>query len=281
MYGLAAILGAFLLGLSSVAVAAAPGARTVGNGDIFVVEVPSGRGDARWAELEGRRFPAIRSETGEETFFLLGFDLDTEGGEYPLKVYYEGKPEGVETLVISVRPRAFPVEELSLPEKMVTPPAEVLSRIGEERKAAAAVYADSAPDAMWRPPFHRPVEGEPSGNFGRRRILNGIAKSPHSGEDYKAGLGSEVKAVARGRVGMARDLYYSGKTILLDHGGGLVSQYFHLDRMSVEEGQMVQAGEIIGNVGATGRVTGPHLHFGVRLHGMRSDPSLLWRLFSD
>jgi murein DD-endopeptidase MepM/ murein hydrolase activator NlpD len=281
MYGLAVILGTFLLGLSSVTAAAAPADRTVGNGDLFVVEAPSGAGDAVWAELEGRRFPAIRSGTGGKSFFLLGFDLDTDAGIYPLRVHFEGRPESVETLEISVHLREFAVEKLSLPEKMVTPPADVLARIGEERKAAATVYASSAPDAMWLPPFNRPVEGEPSGNFGKRRILNGKPKSPHSGEDYKAGLGSEVKAVARGRVGMARDLYYSGKTILLDHGGGLVSQYFHLDRMSVEEGQVVQGGEIIGNVGATGRVTGPHLHFGVRLHGMRSDPSLLWRLFSD
>jgi murein DD-endopeptidase MepM/ murein hydrolase activator NlpD len=281
MYRVTVIVGAFLLGFCSVASAAPPAGRTVGNGDLFVVEAPSGAGRAVWAELEGRRFPAIRSGAGGESFFLLGFDLDTDAGEYLLKVHYEGRPEPVETLEISVRLREFAVEELSLPEKMVTPPADVLARIGEERKAAAAVYASSAPDAMWLPPFSRPVEGDPSGNFGRRRILNGKPKSPHSGEDYKAGLGTEVKAVARGRVGMARDLYYSGKTILLDHGGGLVSQYFHLNSMSVKEGQVVPKGETIGNVGATGRVTGPHLHFGVRLHGMRSDPSLLWRLFSD
>lgn len=280
MRAIAVVLGACLLGFSSAA-SAVPAGRTVGNGDLFVVEVPPREEPALWAELEGRRFPAIRSETEGRTFFLLGFDLDTDAGKYPLKVYFEGKAEGVEMLEVSVRRREYPVEELSLPDKMVTPPAEVLARIGEERKSAQAVYDSSVPDAMWLPPFDRPVEGQPSGNFGRRRILNGKPKSPHSGEDYKAGLGSRVTAVARGRVSMARDLYYSGKTILLDHGGGLVSQYFHLDRMSVKEGQVVQKGEAIGNVGATGRVTGPHLHFGIRLHGMRLDPSLLWQLFSD
>lgn len=280
MYGPALALGVLLLGSSSVQ-AATPAGRTVGNGDLFVVEVSSGERRALWAELEGRRYPAVRSGGDGRAFFLLGFDLDTEAGKYPLKVRYEGKGEAVVAMEISVRPREFPVEELSLPEKMVTPPAELLARIGEERKAAQTVYDSSTPEAMWRPPFERPVEGAPSGNFGRRRILNGKPKSPHSGEDYKAGLGSEVTAVARGRVGMAQDLYYSGKTILIDHGGGLVSQYFHLDRMSVEEGQVVVRGEAIGNVGATGRVTGPHLHFGIRLHGMRLDPSLLWPLFSD
>jgi len=281
MYGAALALGMLLLGFSSCPAAAAPAGRTVGNGDLFVVEVPSGEGHALWAELEGRRYPAVRSGSDGKTFFLLGFDLDTGAGNYPLKVFYEGKPGAVDSIEILVRPREFPVEELSLPEKMVTPPPELLARIGEERKVAQAVYDNSAPDAMWLPPFERPVKGEPSGNFGRRRILNGKPKSPHSGEDYKAGLGSEVTAVARGKVGMARDLYYSGKTILLDHGGGLVSQYFHLDRMSVKEGQVVERGEVIGNVGATGRVTGPHLHFGIRLHSMRLDPSLLWPLFPE
>jgi murein DD-endopeptidase MepM/ murein hydrolase activator NlpD len=280
MYRFALVLAMLVLGFSSVQ-ATVPAGRTVGNGDLFIVEVPPGEGHALWAELEGRRYPAVRPRTGGQAFFLLGFDLDTDAGKYPLKVYYEGKPEAVVALEISVRPRQFPVEELSLPEKMVTPPAELLARIGEERKAAQRVYDSSASEALWLPPFERPVEGAPSGNFGRRRILNGKPKSPHSGEDYKAGLGTEVSAVARGKVGMARDLYYSGKTILLDHGGGLVSQYFHLDRMSVQEGQVVERGEAIGHVGATGRVTGPHLHFGIRLHGMRLDPSLLWPLFSE
>jgi len=275
------VIAGCLLALSWVLPAAASQERTVGAGDIFVVEAPPGEGLPLWAELMGQRFPAIAARENGKTFFLLGVDLETAPGVYPLSVHFSSARGDREMLDIVVQKRDFPLEELTLPEKMVTPPKEVLDRTARERKAAAAVYADSSPEAVWSPPFRRPVEGVPSGNFGRRRILNGLPKSPHSGEDYKADRGAKVTAVARGEVRMAQDLYYSGKTILLDHGAGLVTQYFHLEGMLVEEGQVVERGEVIGKVGATGRVTGPHLHFGIRLFGMRSDPSLLWELFPD
>ena len=123
------------------------------------------------------------------------------------------------------------------------------------------------------------MNGEPSGNFGKRRVLNGKPKSPHSGVDYSAPAGEKVRAVSSGKVKMADDLYYSGYTVLLDHGGGLVSQYFHLQEITVEEGAAVEAGDLLGRVGSTGRVTGPHLHFGLRLYGRRVDPEGLWTLF--
>lgn len=252
---------------------------TVHTGDIFVMQFPSGSERPLWAELNGRRFPAVASEDGESVYVLLGVDLEAEAGTYPVRIVFVDEERAENSHTVRVRKKDFPVEKLTLPEKMVTPPVELLARIARERKAAAAVYSGSEPTPMWTPPFTRPVEGDPSGNFGRRRILNGKPRSPHSGEDYSAERGREVKAVARGRVRMADELYYSGKTVLIDHGGGLVSQYFHLDRIQVTEGQQVEKGHPLGNVGATGRVTAPHLHFGIRLFGMRTDPSLLWEIF--
>jgi murein DD-endopeptidase MepM/ murein hydrolase activator NlpD len=231
------------------------------------------------AEFMGKLYPAIKGGVGERAFFLFGVDLDAEAGRYPLAVHFSDPLMKPVTVEVEVQEKIFPVEELTLPEGMVTPPEEVLERIARERKAAAEVYRTSAPQAVWRPPFAVPTDGTPSGNFGKRRILNGQPKSPHSGVDYKAARGTEVKAVAKGEIRMAEELYYSGKTILIDHGAGLVSQYFHLDSLNVRRGEMVERGATIGLVGATGRVTGPHLHFGIRLYGMRSDPSLLWELF--
>ena len=248
----------------------------VRNGDLFIVS--TGRKGPVEAEFMGKLYPTIKG-AGERDFFLLGVDLDAEAGRYPLAVHFSDPRMEPVTVEIEVQERIFPVEELTLPEGMVTPPEEVLERIARERKAAAEVYRTSAPKAAWRPPFAVPTDGTPSGNFGKRRILNGQPKSPHSGVDYKATRGTEVKAVAKGEIRMAEELYYSGKTILIDHGAGLVSQYFHLDSLNVRRGEMVERGATIGRVGATGRVTGPHLHFGIRLYGMRSDPSLLWELF--
>ena len=102
-----------------------------------------------------------------------------------------------------------------------------------------------------------------------------------SNSDFAAPRGAEVRSVARGRVKMARDLYYSGKTLLIDHGAGLVSQFFHLDEMLVAEGTEVERGSLIGRVGSTGRVTGPHLHFGLRLYGARVNPLQIWELFPE
>jgi murein DD-endopeptidase MepM/ murein hydrolase activator NlpD len=251
---------------------------TVHNGDLFVVGQGLEKDLPEAVEFMGQSYPPIIDGEGG-FFFLLAVDLQAPTGSFPLVARYGNGDSAMETYEIRVREREFPVERLTLPPKMVTPPPEVLDRIAREREAAAAVYRGTTPKALWSPPFERPTAGVPSGNFGRKRILNDIPKSPHSGEDYSAPRGEVVRAAARGRVGMARDLYYSGITVLIDHGAGLVSQYFHLDGISVDAGQIVEKGEEIGRVGSTGRVTGPHLHFGIRLFSLRADPAMLWELF--
>ena len=263
--------------LAAAAVVAPP---SVGVGDPFVVMAQPGRHAPTEVRFMDQDFPAIQPEGWEAPFFLVGSDLQSEPGQYELKIRYGPGDRREETLVVSVDTREFPEERLTLPTEMVTPPPEVLERIAREREAAAAVYRGTSPSALWSPPFGKPVEGSPSGNFGRRRILNGQARSPHSGEDYSAPHGTTVRAAAGGIVRMARDLYYSGNTVLIDHGAGLVSQYFHLDDILVGEGQEVSRGDPVGRVGATGRVTGPHLHFGLRLYGRRVNPSVIWDLFA-
>ncbi len=272
----------FLL-LLALALAAVPTAPLeipgeVGNGELFVARPASGGAvPDEVVFLDQTYRPIVAGDSGD-IFFLLAVDLDTEPGNYEMLVRL---PSGAERRVpLAVVPREYAEEHLTLDKAMVTPPEEVLERIAAERKAAAAVYRTSGEKPLWAPPFRRPVDGSPSGNFGRRRILNGLPKSPHSGEDYSAPRGADVRAAASGRVRMARDLYYSGKTLLIDHGAGLVSQYFHLDEMKVREGDAVERGQVVGAVGSTGRVTGPHLHFGIRLYGQRVNPSLLWEVFA-
>jgi hypothetical protein len=266
-----------ILALAALTAAPVELPEKVANGDIFLVPVAAGAEAPVSLEFLDQEYPSIQPSEAASPFFLLAVDLERSPGTYPL-ILNMGR--GVRrTLDLAVELREYPVEELSLPKAMVTPPEEVLERIAAERKAAAEVYRTSDRAARWTPPFVRPSEGEPSGNFGKRRILNGLPRSPHSGEDFSSPRGAEVRAVAGGIVRMARDLYYSGKTLLIDHGAGLVSQYFHLDELLVAEGEEVERGWLIGKVGSTGRVTGPHLHFGIRLYGKRVNPSQLWELF--
>jgi murein DD-endopeptidase MepM/ murein hydrolase activator NlpD len=269
-----------LLPCSSPCAALQPGPPLkVRPGDVFVVRAPPGRGTPESARFLGRTYPPIEVSGQPEPVFLLGADMDAPVGREQIVLARSG---GVgQVLEVEIVERPFPEERLTLPPAMVTPPKELEERIAREQALAAEVYRTSAATSLWQRGFSPALEQKAAGNFGRRRILNGIPKSPHAGQDYTAPAGTPVKAIASGRVRLARDFYYSGLTLLVDHGAGLVSQYLHLEKMLVAEGETVAAGQVIGRVGNTGRATGPHLHLGVRLFEQRVDPESLWNLFAD
>jgi len=274
----ALMLAAALMAVKVPEAAGAPIApATVKPGDLFVLRPLPGPTTAASALFLGKSYPPITVPGERGEVFLLGVDLDAVPGKSEIVVSRKG---GVrEQLRITIAKRAFPEERLTLPPTMVTPPKELEERIAREQALAAEVYRTSAAAKLWERGFVRALDQKAAGNFGRRRILNGIPKSPHTGQDYTAPSGTPVRAVAGGTVRLARDFYYSGLTILVDHGAGLVSQYMHLERMLVAEGDAVAAGQAIGRVGSTGRATGPHLHLGVRLYEQRVDPEQLWGLF--
>ena len=137
------------------------------------------------------------------------------------------------------------------------------------------------PERLWQGGFRRPLEAEAAGNFGRRRILNDQPRASHSGEDYSAPAGTPVYAAQRGRVALADELFFSGKTVVLDHGLGLFTFYAHLQSITVEPGQVVEAGALLGRVGSTGRVTAAHLHWAARLNQARVNPRDLVALLPD
>ena len=130
----------------------------------------------------------------------------------------------------------------------------------------------------WRTPFLPPVEEYLPANFGARRVINGEPRMPHSGVDLRLPEGTPVRAVADGRVAFAGEQFFGGRSVVVDHGGGVFSVYYHLREFSVAEGGTVSRGDRVGSVGATGRATGPHLHFGVRVPGGRVDPTRLFAL---
>jgi murein DD-endopeptidase MepM/ murein hydrolase activator NlpD len=205
---------------------------------------------------------------------LLGIDVDTPPGEYEVAVRALAAGGAAGALVQSLRvdPKDFATRRLTVDAAFVDPPAAVLARIQREQEHLAEVYSRLTSERLWRGAFHAPVPGPPTSSFGRLSVFNGEPRSRHRGTDFRAATGTPVKAPAAGRVALSADLYFAGGSVVLDHGWGLFSQFAHLSRRDVQEGDLVEAGQVIGRVGATGRVTGPHLHWSVRIGSASVDP---------
>ena len=204
---------------------------------------------------------------------LIGIDLGVRPGSYAATVEAKTGPRQLQaTHPLQVLPRHFPVRALTVDPALVTPPPEMQARVAREAAELEEVWRQSAPERLWHGPFVPPVPRTVAGGFGARSIFNGQARSPHSGADFPSPTGAPIAAPNAGRVVLARDLYFSGNTVILDHGLGLFSLLAHLSVIGVHEGESIATGQEIGKVGATGRVTGPHLHWGVRAGGARVDP---------
>ncbi len=219
-------------------------------------------------QADGDRFAAS---------LLLGSDVKSqEPGKRTLRVQAEKFGISRELKrTIRLQKREFPVQRLSLPKRMVTLSQETLKRYAKEKKQVQSVLSSFTGERFWKCPFQRPAQGEVSSRYGLRRILNGKPRSPHRGLDLRTGAGAKVKACNHGRVQLTDNHYFSGRSVYIDHGRGMVSMYFHLSEIFVHPGQKVSRGEVIGRTGKTGRATGPHLHFGVSLLGQLVDPAFL------
>jgi murein DD-endopeptidase MepM/ murein hydrolase activator NlpD len=172
---------------------------------------------------------------------------------------------------LTVHAKRFETRRLKVDEGFVNPPASEAERIAREAKRLASLFTQVTP-RRWRGPFHVPVPGDATSSFGRLTVLNGSPRGRHQGADFRAASGTPVVAPNAGRVVLAEDLYFSGNTIVIDHGLGMFSLLAHLSRIDVTAGADVKAGEMLGMSGATGRVTGPHLHWALRLSEFSVDP---------
>jgi murein DD-endopeptidase MepM/ murein hydrolase activator NlpD len=201
-------------------------------------------------------------------------DLATPAGTYTLRLTAQ-TTDGrsvAQPYLMRVAAKAFPTRRITVAGKFATPPADALPRIEREQALTEAIFAATSPEQLWTRGFVRPVPGAATSSFGRRSIVNGQPRSPHSGTDFQAATGTPVVAPNRGRVVLADDLYFPGQTVIIDHGAGIYSYLAHLSQIDVETGAMVERGERIGLSGATGRVTGPHLHWSLRIGKARVDP---------
>jgi peptidase M23-like protein len=204
---------------------------------------------------------------------LVGIDLATPPGRYPVAVDTgSGSAAARATHMLVVSARAFPTRTINVAEEFVNPPADVTARIQQEAQELAQLWHSSAPSRLWDGVFVRPVPDPANSAFGARSIFNGQPRSPHGGADFQSPAGTPVQAPNAGRIALARDLYFTGNTVVIDHGLGLFSLFAHLSEVGVQEGAAVGTGDVIGRVGATGRVSGPHLHWTVRAGGARVDP---------
>lgn len=224
------------------------------------------------ARVFGRDVPLTRD--GHRWQGLIGIDLTVKPGAYPIALSVESTEARVlaATRSLVVVDRKFPVRRLTVAPAFVDPPKEELERITRESAALQAIFKGPVRPRQWQGAFHAPVNEPANSSFGARSVFNGQARNPHSGADFSSRAGTPVSAPGAGVVALAGALYFTGNTVVLDHGHGLYSLMAHLADFRVKEGDLVQRGAVVGTVGATGRVTGPHLHWGVQLNGARVDP---------
>lgn len=242
-------------------------------GGILTVPLPSGFSGATFG---GRRV-LIRGQTA-----VIGIGLDIKPGSHTLVFNgASGASQAARDFVFAVESKTYPEQRLQIAnQKMVNPDPEALKRIEAEAKRMEAVYMSFTPGP---PPtaFDKPLQGRISSPFGFRRVFNGEPRNPHSGLDIAAPTGTPVPSPAAGTVVLTGNFYFNGNSVFVDHSQGFITMVCHLSTIDVLDGQKINAGDILGKVGATGRATGPHLHWSVSLNGYRVEPDEAIRIFSS
>jgi murein DD-endopeptidase MepM/ murein hydrolase activator NlpD len=274
------LAGSALAECTRVSLTIEASSRKTKQGGILAVTLRSSGELTRARLFEKDREIAMESDGAGSLFrALVGIDFQSAVGVRQLRVEATdacgAERRTVEIRVVSGR---FPTRRLRVAPGYVDVPPEELERVAEDRARVGRVWAAAETARRWAGPFRLPVDAPARDNFGSRRIFNGKPRSSHDGVDLAADSGSAVRSPAPAVVALAADLYFSGGTIILDHGGGLFTTYFHLSRIDVAEGDSVASGQTIGAVGSTGRATGPHLHWGARLHRARVNPLDLLQL---
>lgn len=239
-------------------------------GGVVTFRIPGTPEERPVVKHEGRPVMVIRQ--GEEWLAILGLSLDIQPGRQVIDVEQPGAdPRQIE---FEVKPKQYRTQALKVAPAMVNPSPENEARIAREAEKVRAALQTFSPDSPATLRLAQPVPGSRSSSFGLRRVFNGEARRPHSGMDIAAPAGTPIEAPLAGKVIDVGEYYFNGNNVMIDHGQGLVTMYCHLSKIRVEVGQEVKLGEVIGDVGATGRVTGPHLHWGVSLSGVMVDPAL-------
>jgi murein DD-endopeptidase MepM/ murein hydrolase activator NlpD len=288
VFGLAAASGLFVSG-TKAAGNCTPGttlnlsAPEASQGSVLLLVVKSEKPLVDVQGTWGERAVPLWQEAGNsnEEKGLLGVDLEKPAGKYELKLTGQAASgEKVEcSELIEVNQGKFATERLQVGKQFVEPSPEQVKRANEERQKLRDIFDHVTPERLWDGSFRIPLDGVTTGsNFGKRRVLNGTPGSPHGGADLPGTTGTPVHAAQGGVVVLAEELFFSGNTVVVDHGLGIYTFYGHLSEIDAKVGDHLESGQVLGKVGATGRVTGPHLHWGLTVERARVNPMQLVKL---
>ena len=248
-------------------------------GEILWIEVPVDNPEAKVSGIFLKRKIPFFPVTHGRFAAIIGIDMQDPPGKQKLHITVQSSNQTTHlSYSVTIIKENYAVQHLKLPKNKVDLDAKTLKRVRLEQKEMAAAFHHIRPEPLWDGAFLEPTKGTVTGRFGSRRVINGQQKRPHSGEDIAAPQGTPVLAINKGTVVAAVDHFFSGKGVIIDHGVGLFSMYFHLSEIDVHPGQALNKGDTLGKVGATGRATGPHLHWGIRLNGARVNPYALTAL---
>lgn len=250
-------------------------------GDVALIKIsPASQSMAAYYTIQEKTIPFFPDNKYKCFYAWLAIDLEENPGKKEISIYIKTDTGGLKNrrIHINVLKKQFFVQKLSVPESQVTLSPENLMRHNKEQSMLETIFKKLSHERLWEECFIPPIKAEITTPFGVKRFFNNKPRQPHSGIDFKASKGTPVHASASGRVVFVGDLFFSGKSIIVDHGTGVVSMYFHLGIAVVSPGTLVHQGDVIGFVGSTGRVTGPHLHWSFRVHNQRVDPLSLLKL---
>ncbi len=260
-----------------------PSAVVAGSPELIRVNLPAvatsegGRPEGTWL---GQKLQFFRGRDGHAWYALAGVDVQAQVGSSNLQISVPTAGGATTDLsrTVEILPAHYRTSALTVAPKFVEPGPDEMTRIKAERALKDKVFASSAPAPLWSGDFRAPVHAAPTDSFGTRRTFNGKLASIHQGMDFRAAPGTPVHAGNSGVVVLARPLYYEGNCVVIDHGLGLFTISMHLSRIDVHEGDHVTIGQLLGLSGATGRVTGPHLHWAVRWQNAYLDPAKMLRM---
>ncbi|HEY0682874.1 MAG TPA: peptidoglycan DD-metalloendopeptidase family protein [Steroidobacter sp.] len=239
-------------------------------GGIALVPVPGSSDLAPTVQFNAYRVAVVRRD--DQWVAVVGIPLAEKPGELKLKV---STPSGTTEVPFRISDKIYRTQHLTIKDqRKVEPDPDDLKRISAETKRSDAALSKFTATEAPALQLISPVEGVRSDSYGSRRVFNGQPRNPHSGMDIAAAKGTPIRSPAAGTVVEAGDFFFNGNTLYIDHGDGLVTMYCHLDTIKVKLGDRVAQGDLLGTVGATGRVTGPHLHWGVALNRAMVDPAL-------
>ena len=260
--------------------------REVRQGEVFLLRVRAAASlqslIARFGRWAVTFWPEGPERAGGTTAYAALVGVDVEDRPGPTPVFVEARATGGGVIeaqaAVAVVKASFSVQHLTLPPPFVELDSATLARVRRERLRMEGVLGELSPRRLWAGPFRPPLRDPPAPQgFGARRIINGEARAAHTGADYPVAAGTPVQAAQAGTVVLAEEQFFPGRAVVIDHGLKLFTMYFHLQEVHVREGDFVQAGQAIGTVGASGRATGAHLHWGARVGGARVDPTALVR----